>query len=164
MVGYIVLAGVLGVSVYTDLRYAKILNKVVLPCVPIGLLIWGIGGGWKGVIFSLSGMGIAAIGLLIAATYKWIAPGDAKLMLAIGALKGAVFLGSTMLWGAVIGGVIALILLARRRLLAPMMTSAALAVGSRVPFSTVWSQRAGYMPYSLAIGLGAVVAAIAPLW
>ena len=38
----------LSLSVYTDVRYGKILNKVVLPSVPVGLLIWGVGGGFCG--------------------------------------------------------------------------------------------------------------------
>jgi prepilin peptidase CpaA len=160
----IILALVLGASVYTDLRYGKILNKVVLPCVPLGLLIWGLGAGPAGLAFSLQGMAVASIALAVAATLAWMAPGDAKLILAIGALKGPAFVGSTMILGALIGGVIGVIILARRRLLGNVATSAAVALGSHLPLSTVWSARAGHMPYSLAIALGAVAAGLIPLW
>jgi prepilin peptidase CpaA len=159
-----VLGLVLSISVFTDVRYGKILNRVVLPCVPLGLLIFGLGAGWTGVLFSLEGMGVASIALLVAATLKWVAPGDAKLILAIGALTGPTFTASTMVLGSLIGGIIALLMLARRRLLASMATSAVVAFGSRMPFSAVWSARAGYMPYSVAIALGAIAAAIAGMW
>lgn len=159
-----VLALVLAVSVYTDVRYGKILNKIVLPCVPIGLIIWGVGSGLTGLFFSLEGMAVSMIALFVAATLKWIAPGDAKLILAVGALTGPAFAAGTMLLGALVGGGIALVMLARRRLLMPITRSAALAYGSRTPFSAVWSTRAGYMPYSIAIALGAVAAQVVKLW
>jgi prepilin peptidase CpaA len=162
--GGTILALALLISVYTDVRYGKILNRVVLPCIPLGLLIFGVGTGLKGVLFSLEGMGVASIALLVAATLKWIAPGDAKLILAVGALTGPTFAASTMVLGSLIGGIIALLMLARRRLLAPMATSAVVAFGSRMPFSAVWSARAGYMPYSVAIALGAIAAGIAGRW
>jgi prepilin peptidase CpaA len=162
--GGAVLALVLGASVYTDLRHGKILNKVVLPCVPLGLLIWGLGAGWLGLVFSLEGMAVGSIALAAAAILAWIAPGDAKLILAIGALRGPAFVGSTMILGALIGGIMGVIILAKRRLLGNAAASAAVALGSHLPLSTVWSVRAGRMPYSIAIALGAVAAGLIPLW
>jgi prepilin peptidase CpaA len=164
MAGRVVLALVLAISVYTDVRYGKILNKVVLPCVPAGLLIWGVGAGFDGLLFSLEGMAVAVIALLVAATLRWIAPGDAKLILAVGVLAGPAFVASTMLLGALAGGAIAIAMLVRRHLLMPMAKSAAVAYGSRIQFSTVWSTRAGYMPYSVPIALGAVAAQMLRLW
>jgi prepilin peptidase CpaA len=160
----VVLALVLSVSVYTDVRYGKILNNIVLPCVPLGLIIWGVSCGSAGLLISLEGMAIAVIALFVAAVPRWIAPGDAKLILAIGAVTGPGFTASTMLFGAVIGGGIALAMLARKHLLMPIAKSAAVAFGSGTRFSTVWSTRAGYMPYSVAIALGAVGAQVAGLW
>ena len=81
-------------------------------------------------LYSLEGMAVAMIALLVAATLRWIAPGDAKLILAVGALTGPAFAASTMVLGALAGGLIALVMIARKRLLTPMARSAAVAFGS----------------------------------
>jgi prepilin peptidase CpaA len=158
------LVTVVCISVYTDLRSGKILNKVVLPCVPLGLVIWGIADGVNGILFSLGGMAIGSIALLVAAAPKWIAPGDAKLILAIGALTGARFVSSAMVYCMLAGGVMALIFLARKRLLRPLAAGAMAAWANQLPLSTVWATRAGYVPYSFAIAAGVVLAAFFPLW
>jgi prepilin peptidase CpaA len=159
-----VLIVLLAVSVYTDLRYAKIFNKFVLPCIPLGLVIWGVGESWGGVIFSLQGLAVGCIALLISATMRWLAPGDAKLIAAIGALTGPGFVGSTMIFGAAIGGVMALAILLRKRMLGQWAAGTAVAFAGRLPVATAWTNRAGFMPYSLAIASGAILAAFLPLW
>lgn len=158
------LVSVLSISLYTDLRYGKILNKVVLPCVPLGLLLWGIADGTDGILFSLGGMALGSLALLLAGTLRWIAPGDAKLIVAIGALTGARFVGSAMVYCAFAGGVLALVFLARKRLLRPLAATAMAAWTNRLPLSTVWATRAGYIPYSFAVAAGVVMAACLPLW
>jgi prepilin peptidase CpaA len=158
------LVTVVSISVYTDLRSGKILNKIVLPCVPLGLLIWGIADGANGILFSLGGMAIGSIALLLAAALRWIAPGDAKLILAIGALTGARFVSSAMVYCALAGGLMALIFLARKRLLMPLAAGAMAAWANQLPFSTVWATRAGYIPYSFAIAAGVALASFFPLW
>jgi prepilin peptidase CpaA len=155
---FIIVLVVICISVYTDLRYGKILNKFVLPCVPLGLVLGGIANGWDGILLSLGGIAVGSIALLIAGAVRWIAPGDAKLILAIGALTGARFVGWTMVCTALAGGVIALIFLTRKRLLKPLAATAMAAWASHLPVSTVWSARAGHIPYSLAIAAGAVSA------
>ena len=163
LAGTAALIVVLGTSIYTDLRYAKIFNRFVLPCVPAGLLIWGIGQGWSGVLFSLEGIGVGAVALVIA-TVGWLAPGDAKLIVAIGALTGPYFVGTTMLYGAIAGGLMALAIMMRKRLLRDWAMGTATAVAAHIPVSSAWSRRAGFMPYSLAIAAGALTAAFLPLW
>jgi len=152
------------VSVYTDLRFGKIYNKLVLPLVPAGLIIWGVALGWDGVLFSLGGIAIGLMALLLAGTLRWIAPGDAKLILAIGALTGAHFVSMAVVYCALAGGLIALIYLARKRILRPFATNAIAAWANQLPLSTVWSGRAGYIPYSFAIAAGVAFAAAFPLW
>ena len=153
----------LAVSVYTDMRYAKIYNKIVLPCIPLGILIMGVFHGWQGVVTSLQGIAIGAIALVMAGVFGWIAPGDAKLLVAVGALRGPMFAASTLVYGALFGGAIALIILARKRVLRQWATDTAVAWSAHLPLSEAWANRAGYMPYSLAIAAGALVAALWPL-
>jgi prepilin peptidase CpaA len=155
---------VLVVSIYTDLRYGKIFNKIVLPCIPAGLIIYGVADGWNGILFSLGGIAVGSIALIIAGTLRWMAPGDAKLIVAVGALTGARFVGVALVYCALAGGMIAIILLMRKRLLRPLAATAMAAWVNQLPLSTVWATRAGYLPYSLAVGAGVVFAAFFPLW
>ena len=64
---------VLAVAIYTDIRYGKVYNKLVLPCMAIGLVMWCAGQGWGGFLFSAEGIAVAAIGLV--AAYSNRSPG-----------------------------------------------------------------------------------------
>ncbi|MHB9038388.1 MAG: A24 family peptidase, partial [Armatimonadota bacterium] len=160
----VVLAAALAVSLYTDMTRGKILNKVTLPCIPLGLVLWGVATGWQGVLFSLAGIACGSIALLIAGGPKWIAPGDAKLMVAIGALQGATFVGYTALFGAIAGGVMAVGVMLRRHLLRSWARQTAVAVSSHLPVQSCWASRAGYIPYSIAIAIGALTAGLYSLF
>jgi prepilin peptidase CpaA len=151
-------------AIGTDWRFGKIYNKLVLPLVPLGLLIWGLGMGWDGVLYSMGGITIGLAALLLAGTLRWIAPGDAKLILAVGALTGARFTSMAVVYCALAGGLIALIYLARKRILRPFAASAIAAWAYQLPLSTVWSGRAGYIPYSFAVAAGVACASALPLW
>jgi len=160
----VILIVVLAVSVYTDIRYAKIFNKVVLPCIPLGILILGVFHGWPGVVTSLQGVAVGSIALVIAGVFGWLAPGDAKLLVAVGALQGPAFAASTLVYGALFGGAMALAVLARKHMLRHWATGTAVAWSGRVPLSEAWALRAGYLPYSIAIAAGTSLAALWPLW
>ena len=159
-IGIALTGAVVLVSMYTDLRYGKILNRLVLPCIPLGLLIWGLGQGWDGVLFSLQGIAIGSVALLVAGALRWIGPGDAKLMVAIGALNGPTFVLYTAGFGAIAGGVMALAVLLRRRMVKTWTMETAVAILSHLPIETCWADRAGYIPYSIAIAIGALAAAL----
>lgn len=158
------LASLVLVCVYTDVRGGKIYNKIVLPFIPIGLAMWGVTDGWSGFVQGLAGMGVGGIALLIAGGPSWMAPGDAKLLTAIGALMGPGFVGSAMVFAGLAGGLMALIMMARRRLLKQWATSSAVAWSAHLPMSSCWSERAGFMPYSIPIAIGCAVAGIFPIW
>lgn len=155
---------VVAASVYTDLRYAKIYNKLVLPCIPLGVMIWGIADGWNGVLFSMGGVAIGSIALLAAGAFRLLAPGDAKLIVAVGALTGARFVGSAMVYCALAGGLIALFFLLKNRMLKPLAATAVAAWANQTPISTMWTSRTGYIPYSCAVAAGVALAALIPIW
>ena len=150
--------------VYTDVHRGKIYNKIVLPFIPIGLVLWAVTGGWDGVVYGLAGMGVGGIALLLAGALRWIAPGDAKLLTAIGALTGPAFVGSVMVFAGLAGGLIGLTMMARRRLLKQWAASSVLAWSAHLPISSFWANRAGCMPYSIPIAIGCAIAGIYPLW
>lgn len=157
-------AGMVLVSLYTDVRSGKIHNKFVLPLVPVGLVLWGVSDGWIGLLHCLAGIAVGGIALLIAGGPRWMAPGDAKLFTAIGALMGPDFVGSAMIYAGLAGGVLALAMMARKRLLKQWATSSAVAWSAHLPVSSFWAGRAGFMPYSIPIAIGCAIAVFCPLF
>jgi prepilin peptidase CpaA len=155
-----ILTLVLIVSVYTDVTRGKILNKVVLPTIAVAFVIWGIGDGWNGIVSALGGLAVGSIVLAIVVLTRWITPGDAKLVLAVGALMGAKFVGMSMLFGAMAGGIMALIIMARRRIVTQWARGTLAAWAAHLPAASFWTQRAGYMPYSIAIAAGCILAGV----
>jgi prepilin peptidase CpaA len=151
------LAGVLAASIYTDVTRGKIYNKLVLPAIPAAFILWGLQGSWGSLIYGLAGMGVGCIGLFLA-VLGWIAPGDGKLFVAVGALMGPAFAIWALMLGAIAGGVMAAAVLARQRLLTKWASGTAMAWTARIPVSTVWVERAGFLPYSIAIAVGCVLA------
>jgi prepilin peptidase CpaA len=110
----LLLAVVLGAAVY-DVRYRRIPNWLSLGGVLLGLALnTFLYQGWPGLSFSLIGMaaGFGVYFLLYA--LRAMGAGDVKLMAAVGAIVGWRDWFGMFLITAVIGGVMALILVARR--------------------------------------------------
>jgi len=103
------------ISVITDLHRRKILNIVTFPAILAGFLFHVVTSGLDG--FFYSGLGfLVGLGLLIIPFIMvGIGAGDVKLLAAIGAWKGVVFVFYATLYGAVIGGFIALFILIKRK-------------------------------------------------
>lgn len=113
-----VLAVVLIVAAYTDLRYGKIYNWLTLPAVALGVightLAGGLAGGpgtWSplGLAGSLLGLAVGFLPLLVIwQTTRGINGGDVKLMAAVGALTGWQFTLSSMFYGLIAAALMAL--------------------------------------------------------
>lgn len=146
--------------IFTDWRWQRIPNAATYPAMIVGLLLGaleplGTPGqlGWGaplagGILDHVAGL---AVGFLV--SYPFYAAGglkagDAKMLMAIGALRGTVFLLNAALYGALAGGVLALVLIAARRL-APPETEVA------DPF---WRLMKSRIPYGVALGVGALIA------
>ncbi|GHH97575.1 A24 family peptidase [Neobacillus kokaensis] len=110
-----ILLVVLFFSLYTDIKSRKILNIVTLPTILIGLIYHISTTGFEG--FLLSGKGfLVGLGLLlIPYLLEGMGAGDVKLMAAIGSLMGASFVFHSFIYTALIGGVIAILLIIKQR-------------------------------------------------
>ncbi|MFD1636906.1 A24 family peptidase [Evansella tamaricis] len=146
----------LAISLVTDLKRRKILNIVTFPAMIAGLTINTFLLGWDGLLFSTLGLITGFALLVIPYALGGMAAGDVKLLMAIGALKGAVFVFGSFLYIAIIGGMIAfLILLVKKELLHSM---------KRIIFSAQLKTLQGLnknemhhaFPYGVAIVLGTV--------
>lgn len=151
------------ISVYTDIRSRKILNKVTLPAILIGLIYHSIISGFNG--FTFSGLGLlVGIGLLfIPFAMGGMGAGDVKLMGAIGALMGSSFVFTTFLYTAIIGGLISLYIMIRRKELLSFfkraMFSAVLLKETKGSVNILEKRDlAPSFPYGVAIALGALCA------
>lgn len=159
-----VLIFVLLISCYTDLRRQKILNCVVFPSLLLAFGYHAFTAGLTGIRASLYGF-LLGLGLFIL-PYLWggMGAGDVKLLAVVGAFKGAEFVFFCFLATSLVGGLIALVLLAGRRqmlrTLGQLGQALKLACISRL---TVWNfpsldddARQG-LPYGVVIACGSLI-------
>lgn len=111
----IILLVILLISVITDIKSRKILNIVTLPSIIIGIIYYSAILGFDGFLFSGKGFLVGLALLFIPFVLGGIGAGDVKLLGAIGALKGTTFVFYSFLYGAAIGGFIALFILIKQK-------------------------------------------------
>src|SRR5438128_2298125 len=104
---------------YTDGRWLRIPNVVTYPTMLVGLVFGGLES-FPGTVF-----GVGFIDHLVAIVFAFAYPfyaagglkaGDAKLLMAMGAVHGTSFLLVASIYGALLGGVLAIGFIAVRRL------------------------------------------------
>jgi prepilin peptidase CpaA len=137
---------------YTDWRWLRIPNVVTYPTIVVGLGL-AVLEGFPGTLF-LSGFVDHLAGVVLAFAFSWpfyaaggLKAGDAKLLMAIGAVRGTSFLLGAALYGALLGGIIAVGFIVSRRLRA--------APGGA---NTMGAVMKSSMPYGIALGLGGLIA------
>lgn len=160
---FAVLAALLVVAAFIDVREHRIPNGLVFPGVVAALLFAHLPGG------SLSGslVGIA-VGLALGLPLYWLramGAGDVKLMGMAGAFLGGVDMFGAALVIFVVGGLMGLVAVARRRAFAQLgtnlkqMTLGALAnaASSGGPAFVAPGQSVGSLPYGVAIAAGTIL-------
>jgi len=110
----VLLALLIGAAVY-DIRYRRIPNWLTLTGVILGFAInFGIGPPEGGVLFALQGFAVAFGLYMLLYLLRAMGAGDVKLMAAIGALVGWERWFGIFLVTAIVGGVMAFVLVAAR--------------------------------------------------
>ncbi len=141
------------VVVVTDWRWQRIPNAATFPVMAIGLVLGAV----EGLPGAILGGGLldhaAGLAIGLAVSYPFyvgggIKAGDAKMLMAIGAVRGSIFLLNAALYGALAGGVLALALMVTRRLTPPEVT----------PRNRLEAILKARIPYGVALGIGALVA------
>ena len=139
---------------YTDWRWRRIPNGVTYPAMLAGLILGALEA-LPGEVF-VRGFADHVAGLIVAfaVSYPFYAggglkAGDGKLLMAVGALRGLNFLLFAAVYGAIIGGVIAVGFIVARRFARPV---------AGAPPNTLSRVLKTWIPYGVALGLGALLA------
>lgn len=131
----------------TDWRWQKIPNLATYPAMAVGLALAVA----EGVPGAIAGEGLLDHVVALAAAFFLTLPlyatgglkaGDVKLLMAVGALEGLLFLFYAAVFGAILGGLYAVALVATRRVVSGQSFREALRA---------------FMPYGVALGAGALV-------
>jgi prepilin peptidase CpaA len=158
----VILAAMLAVALYTDLRWCRIYNKLTLPCILIGLVLNTLYLGTHGFLLSVGGIGLIFLLYITLAPAAGIGGGDVKLMMAVGSLMGAGFLINALLLTAIIGGIMSLIVMMKHRILGSttkrMATNLYMKLILRAPADMATGTSGVKFRYSLAITLGCILA------
>ncbi|GEM_PF-1989688 len=147
----------------TDVRWGKIPNALTAPCALVGIVLNVVDSGIAGLGFGLAGIGIAlALWFLSPIIGNVLGGGDVKLLAAVGALRGPVFILYAIAFSAFCGGLLAVCCAAgRRKLLASCKQ-----LGQWLYWRSVWQVNAPLetaavglrLPYAVAIAAGAITA------
>jgi len=105
----------LAFAVVSDLRTYRIRNTLTFGFMLIGLVLNLASDGARGLLFSLQGLLLPVLCLLLFYMMRAIGAGDIKLLSAIGALMGPAFVLDTMLFTCLCGGLMAALLIITRR-------------------------------------------------
>ena len=143
----------LAVVMYTDARWTRIPNVVTYPTMVLGL-IFGVLEGFPGTFFGGGFIDhLAATVLAFAFAYPFYAfgglkAGDAKLLMAVGAMRGTGILLASALYGALLSGLIAIGVIAFR-MMRPAPDGGPNSMGKVMK---------SWMPYGVGLSLGGLVA------
>lgn len=157
----------LGIAGFTDWREQKIYNKLLIPAFCIALLLHTIQGGFSGLTTSLMAASVGFVLLLLPYLMGGLGAGDVKLLAVIGAFGGVWLVFTSFLYGAIIGGLISVFLLARRKALGNTLKHFLLflpILQKPQSFSEAMNDASQEkFPYGIAIILGTLIALFLPM-
>ncbi|MCT4595108.1 MAG: prepilin peptidase [Anaeromicrobium sp.] len=153
---------ILIICVITDIRERRIYNKIIFPGLIIGFLSHGLLAGPKSLYSSFIGFLLGFSILLIPYLLGGMGAGDVKLLALVGALKGPSFVFHTSIYMALIGGLIAIILLIFQKRLHTTLKSfyyhiCSLKYGIKPHSLISTNDLSNTYPYGTAIAAGALI-------
>jgi len=144
----------------SDLRSRRIPNALVAAAAAVGCALAALGGP-RALLESLLGGLVAGLPLLGCWARGLVGAGDAKLAFALGVLLGMPWAPVALLWGTVLGGVVAAALVAvRLATLGPRCWCAARRRGARAAWGLLVADPVWHasLPYGAFLAAGAVAA------
>ncbi len=147
--------------VVSDVRTLRIPNVITGPAIVTGLAMNAAIGGWSGLAASVAGFAVAVVLLFAPFALGGIGAGDVKMMGAVGALLGPHLVLQSLFVGVILGGIFAVLRLARtarlrEKLLATWwMVANAVTSRSLGPLQApLGNPDALFLPYSVPLALG----------
>ena len=151
-------------AVVIDLRTRRIPNALTFGAAILALAVNGIIGGVRGAAFSVLGWLVGAAIFYPFFALGGMGAGVVKLLASIGAWLGPVAALWTGIYGAIAGGVLAVLVAVRHRYLGTAVSNLGLLISSwrtsgvrSVPQLTLEHGRGPRLAYAVAISIGAVV-------
>ncbi len=157
----------IAIAAWTDWQYQKISNKLLAPAFVTALILQGLLHGWSGIRSALLGTLAGLALLLIPYLLGGMGAGDVKFLAVIGSFGGAGFVVTSFLYGAILGGLIAVILLVRRRALGATFKHFLLLFPfinqKSILHEDVLAAHREKFPYGIALAAGTALAMLWPL-
>jgi prepilin peptidase CpaA len=147
-------------AVITDARRNKVFNWLTFPAMILGIAV-AAGGGKSALLTSVEGLAAGLAAGLVFMVFFRSGAGDAKLLMAVGALSTPGFVVGTSLYGAIAAFPMAVVLTWRRGVLkytfANLATNAAQRAVGNTEVDFAENSRAGKMPYAVALAVGSLI-------
>lgn len=165
----VMLLSIVMFCVATDLYNRKIYNAVIFPALLATFILHYILGGWIAVGQATLGFFVGFGILLVPYLLGGMGAGDVKLLALVGAMKGTSFVLTTAIYMALLGAVIALVVLLCRkgmvkRLIAFFYFMYGLRYGIKIPLGLNKGALSAAYPYGLAIAGGTILCFIVKGW
>ncbi|MGI8643139.1 MAG: A24 family peptidase [Thermomicrobiales bacterium] len=151
----VLILGVAGIAVVTDLRRRRIYNVLTMPAMLAGLALNTVMDGFSGLGWALAGFGLGAALFFIPVALGGMGAGDLKLLAALGAIGGPGFVFWCAIYTSIVGGALGVAMLLSRRQFIPVFGPMVLSVTlKQMPRATSNIR----LPYAVPIAVGAVTA------
>jgi prepilin peptidase CpaA len=160
---------ILLLAVLIDIRQRRIPNALTLPVIAVGMIYWSYLNGLDGFMHSTGGLLLGFAFLLPVYLFGGMGAGDVKLMGAVGSILGPQGIFIAFLYSAIVGGVYALFVLARSRVLKQtagrygFILRGYLVTGQLTYLSPAAEEKLPPLCYAVAISLGTILSVLRPL-
>ncbi len=158
------LAAMSAAAAVADVKCRRVPNYITLPVILAGLVLQASLGGKAGLWQALGGLAAGALPMVVCWRMGGIGGGDVKLLAAVGALTNWEFALATLVWALAAAAVMALVVMfyrhIARRTLQRVGWSLLAAIVPGVKRQWPDETDSPRLPFALAIGIGAAVAAL----
>lgn len=155
-------------AVFTDIRWRRVPNWLTIPAALFGVAGWTIAMGYPGSVYAIGGGVVGTALLAVPWRLGWVGGGDLKFLAAVGALGGAPFVLRAALAGAVLGGLMALVVMVQRtpvrRVAARVMGALCTVGGGGSECLNAANTGQTTLPYAVALAGGVFMTLVTTAW
>ena len=153
--GHLLLAVVVLIAAYYDIRWRRIPNNLTYPTIIAGLGLQTISSGFNGLSSALLGLLLGGGVFLIVYLIGGMGAGDVKLIGGVGSFLGSHAIIPAIIYTVFVGGIMAIIVLIHNRVKRARSASARSGTNSESP-----QKMKSSLPYGVAIAVGTLITLI----